>query len=582
MKRAFILLAVLILIPTSAVLSQTFLDYVLEMRGDTAVIKDYFDMNQEANSLYNAMLADTLARPEGRVYMLHAFGYYPLINNPSPATPTVIVGENSTIMVNNNDVNQTPPVVCGFAPEGVSANTGGINPSANLTVKNCSFIPATSKQDLGWNFFWTNVDDVNITYENCMFERTRWVFMATAAKGCSWFIKDCYFVNMNGQPCRRNGGVIDFFNTEDTIWVENSTHVNAQGLMYKLRANPCTRVVMNHNTFINMSSYILLDLGSQSGMSVTNNIFVNCQVQPYGPKNADPGENDIDKMPEGIINVYPDTSVHIDRKILVDKNVIYWDPRLADVPALANAQQINQSTEWVSQMITMNSRTQAMFNDNATYPYLTEGQWITELPNFTDSKDLLTTQVDNLKAFSIATCDTLSTDVMPDWRLVSSGPDSYIFSDFPIPVDLSYNNTNLLTAATNGFPVGDLNWFPTIKTQWLAQRDAEYAAIHSALQTGVLGVKELGGLPVDFKLQQNYPNPFNPTTNITFSLPKAGNVTLKVYDAIGNEVATLINGYLTAQSYNAEFNAAGVASGVYIYKLEYDNRSFSKKMVLMK
>jgi hypothetical protein len=90
------------------------------------------------------------------------------------------------------------------------------------------------------------------------------------------------------------------------------------------------------------------------------------------------------------------------------------------------------------------------------------------------------------------------------------------------------------------------------------------------------------GVAKTFSLAQNYPNPFNPSTQIQFSVPKAGYVTLKVYDMLGREVATLINGQLVPSSYSITWNAANVASGVYLYKLDAGSYSATKKMVLMK
>jgi hypothetical protein len=83
-------------------------------------------------------------------------------------------------------------------------------------------------------------------------------------------------------------------------------------------------------------------------------------------------------------------------------------------------------------------------------------------------------------------------------------------------------------------------------------------------------------------LQQNYPNPFNPSTVISYSIAKAGNVTLKVYNMLGQEVATLVNGYQAANSYKVNFNASGLSSGVYMYKLSTGSNEIIKKMVLMK
>lgn len=89
-------------------------------------------------------------------------------------------------------------------------------------------------------------------------------------------------------------------------------------------------------------------------------------------------------------------------------------------------------------------------------------------------------------------------------------------------------------------------------------------------------------VPASYSLSQNYPNPFNPVTNINFSLPKSGLVTLKVYDAIGKEVATLVNDNRTAGVYNVDFNASSLSSGVYFYKLTAGDFTSVKKMMLIK
>ncbi|HPN37305.1 MAG TPA: T9SS type A sorting domain-containing protein, partial [Melioribacteraceae bacterium] len=85
-----------------------------------------------------------------------------------------------------------------------------------------------------------------------------------------------------------------------------------------------------------------------------------------------------------------------------------------------------------------------------------------------------------------------------------------------------------------------------------------------------------------FSLSQNYPNPFNPSTNISFTLPKSDFVTLKVYDILGKEIATLINQELNAGSYIKPFNATNLSSGIYFYKLQASKYSQTKKMILIK
>jgi uncharacterized delta-60 repeat protein len=89
-------------------------------------------------------------------------------------------------------------------------------------------------------------------------------------------------------------------------------------------------------------------------------------------------------------------------------------------------------------------------------------------------------------------------------------------------------------------------------------------------------------IPAVFKLYENYPNPFNPGTVISYQLPIGGNVMLKVFDVLGNEVATLVDEYKPAGSYEVEFNATNLPSGVYFYQFKAGDFVQTKKMVLMK
>jgi hypothetical protein len=99
----------------------------------------------------------------------------------------------------------------------------------------------------------------------------------------------------------------------------------------------------------------------------------------------------------------------------------------------------------------------------------------------------------------------------------------------------------------------------------------------------IVGINDKNTIqPREFVLSQNYPNPFNPTTTINYSLPKAGNVKLTVYNAIGSKVATIINVYKIAGNYSIQFNGSSLASGIYFYKIEAGQFSQIKKMILMK
>ncbi len=105
----------------------------------------------------------------------------------------------------------------------------------------------------------------------------------------------------------------------------------------------------------------------------------------------------------------------------------------------------------------------------------------------------------------------------------------------------------------------------------------------NVMLTPSTGVEETPlGQPVEYVLGQNYPNPFNPTTTIDYSIPRAGNVDLKVYNLLGQEVATLAHGMHSAGHFSVVFDAKGLSSGVYFYTLRAGNVVRTKTLVLVR
>ncbi len=106
-----------------------------------------------------------------------------------------------------------------------------------------------------------------------------------------------------------------------------------------------------------------------------------------------------------------------------------------------------------------------------------------------------------------------------------------------------------------------------------------FRTLKSLITTDVEGE---GNLPAKFELQQNYPNPFNPTTTILYSLPKSGNVRIRISNVLGETVSDLLNDYQKEGNHRILFNGASLASGVYFYSIHFQNKVISKKMLLLK
>jgi hypothetical protein len=565
------------------------MQYVSRQSGDTLFVKDDIEYGS-SNTLYLLMHSDTTA-PATRVYFLKSRGIYSCVNNPasSPTHRTIIMGPEQNLKTGT----MQPPIITGAIGTTVNV-TGGMTVNKDLLVKNIDLeIGNLNGGSGGWAWFGFSGPNLRLEVENCIMEHTWWTWVGGPLAMQTIKFTNDYFVNLDGHSCRNNGGVVDFNSgsafQQDTLLVENCTHVNTQGTLYNFRNGySVDRVIFNHNDFIDCAGYVIMNYGDQTNLSITNNIFVNTQLQAYCPFrgrwDVDPGA---DTLEMGLVNLIVDSTFTANvatHGVYVDKNVTYWDPSLSNIVSTLNTNAVNGSTEWVSQMITMNTRTEALFADKTTYPLLTNGNWISKKPTFANTDMLFGSQLGILKAYAIACVDTGYKSPLASWR--QPGNDEYnhfVHADWPIPIDLSYSDADLLTAGLGRFPIGDLGWFPTQYAAWKAQESLELAYIDSVL-TGKLtvGVQTAPQSPQKFQLQNNYPNPFNPSTVISYTIAKAGNVTLNVYNLLGQEVATLVNGFQTANAYNVDFNASGLSSGVYIYELRSGSSVIAKKMVLMK
>lgn len=161
----------------------------------------------------------------------------------------------------------------------------------------------------------------------------------------------------------------------------------------------------------------------------------------------------------------------------------------------------------------------------------------------------------------------------------------------PLPIDYRYAfNMDFITYN------GDPNDPPGPSKNWSYVKDdvdgfqllyatplTKYQMAKIGMDTLLVSVeKQINAIPDNFRLEQNYPNPFNPTTTIRFSLPQRTEMELVVYDQLGKQIRTLISGDHEAGTYEIDFDATGLASGVYFYQIKSASFSETRKLVLMK
>ncbi|CUS79242.1 phospholipase D-like domain-containing protein, partial [Candidatus Kryptobacter tengchongensis] len=160
---------------------------------------------------------------------------------------------------------------------------------------------------------------------------------------------------------------------------------------------------------------------------------------------------------------------------------------------------------------------------------------------------------------------------------------THIYSD-PILITGSYNWSN--SAETRNDENVIIVYDTLLVNLYLQEFVARYK--QNGGSDVITFVKKVESEPMDFELYQNYPNPFNSETNITYTLPFGGFVSLKIFDLLGREVFTAVNSYQEAGKYqlNLRFDGVNLSSGVYFYRLDLNNSerhiSRTKKMIIIK
>jgi photosystem II stability/assembly factor-like uncharacterized protein len=146
-----------------------------------------------------------------------------------------------------------------------------------------------------------------------------------------------------------------------------------------------------------------------------------------------------------------------------------------------------------------------------------------------------------------------------------------------------YRSTDNGVTFSSQFTLSNAGYCITMYSVQLGWVGTAAGHIYKYTSSDPVGIQNTNNqVPNNYSLSQNYPNPFNPTTTINFSIPNSSNVSLKIYDILGNEVMTVVNEFKHAGNYSVNFDASRLSSGVYFYTITAGNFKDTKKMMLTK
>ncbi len=524
------------------------------------------NVNPGLNTIQAAMAAnpgDTLILQKGKEYVVSS--------SIEITQPTVIRGE----AYDRNGAGDPPAVIRGSANPGEEDDFYIIKAAADLTLIDIGFI----------GFTWNNVqiDGVvgltksylDLEASGCILQGCRKWFVTNKFKGFNFVLHDNIHFNISttGWDNYSGWGGPAYKGDSITNHTYNCTYFVGGRMMLSGGTGPQGWQHADHCTYVNNFGETF-HKSKHDGYKVQNSIFFNTHLRGYvGPREWINGTDTLvwggdyisyrqlgDTL-NGDCAVFPHLLDTVgsspDRFVVITNNLKYNEQRVLDWNA-ANNVATQPFMSWAMR-----------FRAN-------EFGW-TIGPNWTpDDSTSYDPQFEMGKipdaAFEaswLQRIDRMNPSI-PDHE-VAWRPDGAEQKDFiwPLPFDFTPQNDKLMHAGSDGFPLGDLNWFsPEVKAAWEAGEDNPISSI-SAIKS------------LDFSLV-NYPNPFSSVTTISYKLAMRNDVTMKIYDITGVEVANLVNKTQIAGQHEITFNGANLQEGVYFLKVKAGNSFQVRKMTLVK
>jgi len=489
------------------------------------------NVTQGIGTLEQAIHSDSLNRKtQPTVYVLQRGGYY--------GTLTSVVNFDQLNIRAAYGTGAMPIVRSAIPPTGSASRP--FAPKGNLTISNLYIVGKDDNQTapaLVTDVIRPTAGGLRIVIDSCHLDQDGSSAIRLDNANNRVFITNSIFSNMGDQNSL-NGRILDTRGTnQDTLVIENCIIYNITEKLVRTGTEGATGFMgyyrVNQNTIVNCINNTLFNFGKVKTGFYTNNLVVNSACigdtsTPGGMLMADPRTDTPQSLTISNNNWYIDTAITNMYKTIKPPFALFTPRR----------RNLMDST------VTRISAATRSKNDTIAVAFVTG----------------LTVPT----ATVLSMHDTSKTQTNNQKTNLPAAPGSIEFNQTHYALNLTYPTTSpLYTAGTKGQRIGSwLDW--------------------KAVVNGIGDDGQAGGIPSRYSLNQNYPNPFNPSTAISYQLSANSRVSLKVFDLLGREIATLVNGTFSAGSHTVQWDASSQPSGVYMYRLEVNGVSMTKKMVLTK
>jgi hypothetical protein len=462
---------------------------------DTLVVPWSKDgINPTIDTLRSVIMGDTLANGSranmNRVYKLQKGGLYWLANRIENSQkgntfPLRIVGEPAgTTFMENPPYIQNVLTASGGNPDG-RMFTG----LTDVTFKNLYITGrwSTGAQTSNYQFITMTANNSTFIIDNCIFEQSNFAPIAFTGSGNRITYTNNKFRNLVERPITQQwtGRGISIWADQDSVIVENNTFFNTGCFVLQIEGGAAKYVRFNHNTVVECGRQLVQGNWWQNAY-IANNLIINGFWQGEGTSDLTATGRDPRQTHNGLFTIGPLPSVYgvpnEARRIVVAKNYAYLDPRFTTLYT-ADGVQRAYFLDPISKLDFSNLYTVAGGN----HMYVRDTVWLSSYPagmfdplnDVNWQKPQYTTSTGSMLDSMWACIRTLRANLTPGAQFVYKQNSAWTDYTWPLPENFAYTEASMMTAGTDGLPIGDLNWFPTSMAAFLADKAVKVKSVEN-------------------------------------------------------------------------------------------------------